>query len=448
MRLVVVAMLALAACGRGREPTPTEVPASWRIARLTAGHEIHVGKVACADCHGERFERPPLELCVRCHQVTARLHASTLTPSCLDCHAFRRNGATPWGCARCHANTTHGDAPCAECHEPHQWPGTSHRACTDCHANKQTSHAGLRGCRDCHSIHEGEKVPLAHPEANHPPMGAAAVCERCHAAQHGAIHVDDRALTTGHPSCTSCHLPHSASGFAARACTDCHRDKPVLAPDKHTCAGCHDPHDGGAARPCTSCHEEIVAHPNATKSPLGSCVGCHPPHEIAMAVTCESCHHQPTHATAACLACHTPHGPKPARTTALCAKCHATQTASTAGTGHARCEACHPGDLHGTQPKPPVCATCHAQETASHHTACAQCHQPHAPKTQTICTSCHARTKLAGMHQTAQHGDCARCHHAHEVRPSDDRATCTSCHRDRVDHEPTAVRCATCHPFR
>jgi hypothetical protein len=48
----------------------------------------------------------------------------------------------------------------------------------------------------------------------------------------------------------------------------------------------------------------------------------------------------------------------------------------------------------------------------------------------------------------SQHAPCATCHRSHETAPRSDRATCLSCHRDRVQHEPAAATCAGCHPFR
>jgi hypothetical protein len=45
------------------------------------------------------------------------------------------------------------------------------------------------------------------------------------------------------------------------------------------------------------------------------------------------------------------------------------------------------------------------------------------------------------------HDRCASCHVAHEAAPRDDRATCLACHPSQLTHEPTATRCAGCHPF-
>ncbi len=498
MKWLLAIAVVLAACGRGREREPVQVPARWRIARLAAGHMIHVGKLACADCHRDGFAPPPLDTCTRCHAVTSWLHRDDITahvPACIDCHPFGTPGVAPWACLRCHDRDqgrvarvgAHADQPCDECHQPHHWPGTLHRACTECHVDKQTHHAGLRGCRDCHAVHEATRVTLAIAGGQSERTGPGAVCVRCHATQPAALHVDARANTTGHPSCATCHQPHGPRGIAARACAECHRDQPMLAPTKHACASCHDPHVGGAVKACTTCHQQVVSHPKPT--PQGACIGCHPPHDrtIAIAEPCTRCHAKATHATATCLDCHAPHGGRPARTAALCARCHTAQVSTTAGTGHARCELCHPGDLHRPQPRPPGCESCHPKEVASApvgHATCTQCHQPHAPKPTAscatchareaaaghgplvacerchrahgpggvapppACTTCHAQPTLAGLHHAPKHADCAACHRAHEVRPSDDRATCTACHRDRVNHEPTAIRCATCHPFR
>lgn len=543
---LTAAAIAIASCGHGVERAPEHVPARWRVVRSSAGHLAHLGTIACAECHARGFTPPPLDVCTRCHVEATWLHHNDATlqaPTCADCHDFAGNRArTPWDCMRCHGKDqgrvaavgAHADQPCSECHRAHAWPPTARRACLECHPDRDTRHAGLRGCRDCHTVHEASRITLASIDAGAAPSGAAALCERCHAAQPGKLRVDAHALTTGHPECTSCHVPHSARGVAPRACTDCHRNQPVLAASKHTCAGCHDPH-GGAVKPCTTCHKEQVAHPNPTRSPLGACTGCHPPHDrlLAMAtapaaaprgspgLACATCHREPTHATAKCLDCHTAHGGRPARTAGLCMTCHAGQARSTAGTGHAQCTTCHTGAIHGPQATPPGCATCHGKEAArppAGHANCAQCHQPHAPRPVANCGQCHAREAasapaghascaqchephglkavascatchareaatghgprvscaschrahgpagvaqppacltchqkpaLAGLHQTPRHGDCASCHRSHEVRPSDDRASCTtSCHTDRRNHEPAAKRCATCHPFR
>jgi hypothetical protein len=51
------------------------------------------------------------------------------------------------------------------------------------------------------------------------------------------------------------------------------------------------------------------------------------------------------------------------------------------------------------------------------------------------------------LHRVKGHDQCATCHRSHELAPRDDRATCATCHDKLQNHEPTATRCATCHPF-
>src|SRR5690349_16604088 len=81
-------IVALVACGGRRERPAEHVPAEYHDVAASAGHLAHVGKVACAECHGERgFAKPPTELCAQCHAKTTPLHHDA-GPTCQDCHAF------------------------------------------------------------------------------------------------------------------------------------------------------------------------------------------------------------------------------------------------------------------------------------------------------------------------------------------------------------------------
>jgi hypothetical protein len=497
---VALALLAggagFVACGFADRPRAAEhVPSQWREVRFAIGHQKHVGKVACADCHGETFEKPPAELCTKCHTERSSLHRDDPTtpdraPACIECHGYGADDAvTPWNCMRCHdedrghakAVGAHSDEDCKTCHDPHGEPATAARDCASCHSGRETKHAGLHGCLDCHRMHES-KLPTLSDRAGDT---AASGCERCHAKQKGRLRVDVRALSTGHDTCTSCHKPHD---FEPQACATCHKGTRVIAPNRHTCTGCHDQHDTRTPADCNSCHKKQVQHP---VTPQGACIGCHRPHETQ--ATCDSCH-QTVHRHAAstqCLDCHTPHGEKPRATAALCAKCHADR-ARHAG-GHGECLTCHQNAAHTPSKNTPACASCHQPEATSApkgHQTCASCHQPHEPAKTPACASCHtpqAKTKhgaLAcatchrphgpngvatppscaschldrsgknagpkplGLHASKGHADCARCHSSHEAKPKDDRASCLACHPAQRNHEPNAARCATCHPFR
>jgi hypothetical protein len=55
---------------------------------------------------------------------------------------------------------------------------------------------------------------------------------------------------------------------------------------------------------------------------------------------------------------------------------------------------------------------------------------------------------LPGLHDNPSHRECAKCHGgAHDPGPWSERATCTACHADRVNHVPEAKLCQGCHVF-
>src|SRR3569832_916836 len=94
IRIVVIAVC-LAACAAPRDAEPREhVPATYHDVQASAGHVAHVGKVACAQCHGEDgFAPPPPEVCASCHAKTTPLHHDVLSvvvwlSRCLVCFVF------------------------------------------------------------------------------------------------------------------------------------------------------------------------------------------------------------------------------------------------------------------------------------------------------------------------------------------------------------------------
>jgi hypothetical protein len=118
------------------------------------------------------------------------------------------------------------------------------------------------------------------------------------------------------------------------------------------------------------------------------------------------------------------------------------------------CIDCH--DQHSGALRPgKTCATCHeTQALRGHgtHVPCASCHRPHdgapGPAMPPACATCHPATKRPGLHLAHTKAACSTCHQSHESAPRDDRAACLTCHPAQRDHELTAKRCATCHPFR
>ncbi|HEY0253214.1 MAG TPA: hypothetical protein VGC41_16885, partial [Kofleriaceae bacterium] len=165
IRWAIALVLVVLGCNGADRREPEQVPSTYQTVRASAGHTMHVGKVACAACHGDAgFAPPPPGLCATCHAgVMAPLHRDREQPGCQDCHGFGPDKAiTPTNCMRCHdkpqstvhAVGAHRDQPCATCHHAHRTPSLDPKPCTQCHVAETTKHAGTRGCLDCHRVHE------------------------------------------------------------------------------------------------------------------------------------------------------------------------------------------------------------------------------------------------------------------------------------------------------
>ncbi len=406
----------------------------------------------CSDCH-RAHGTPSLtpRPCTDCHAERATQHAGLR--GCLDCHQMHEDSlAADTGCASCHAKQpghakvdgraiTVGHAKCTSCHTPHQFTQKTVAACTTCHQNKPvlaaTKHAS---CVSCHQQHEG-----AAPKA----------CTTCHGNENVQHPAPGPGGGAAH-ACVGCHPVHRlAAGQKAVACETCHAKPhhatakcPRLPPEAREarargrlCANCHaKPVQSTASTGhanCITCHTKAAHRPG---TPPPSCRSCH----VAKVAEVRTGH-------AACENCHTGGSHSPRTPIVACANCHKAEAAS-APTGHATCANCH--QPHSGQQKPTAtCASCHAEKAKAGHgtrLACASCHQPHGPKGSVqapACVTCHDATKRPGLHRVPGHATCASCHTGHELKPKDDRASCTTCHKAQVTHEPTAIRCATCHPF-
>jgi hypothetical protein len=483
----IVAALAvtgtLGGCAAGNEVIPEQVPVTYKEVGNSPGHIAHqTRKIQCTECHGPSgFERPPVEICVRCHVTQPTpLHPGTRGPTCKDCHRFgapppgderteeldsasrsRAEGGGPGGvrprtvvpreeaqlpCLRCHATPQgpvhaigpHATQKCTTCHRPHKMPSLTPPPCTDCHKDKETVHAGTRGCRDCHRAHDD-------------PRTADGTCETCHEKQTGPKHVDDHAITAGHTKCTGCHQPHNFGKAQVQPCTEkCHKDQPVLAKDHHVkCVNCHNQHDDHP-KPCASCHQQQVRHPASAKGP---CAGCHQPHNPNLplggkAVACQTCHEKQRHGTATCTDCHVPHQGKPQMDGTVCARCHANRAESTAHTKHANCVICH--TAHGPKPTPgpELCAKCHADKVkttaGTGHGTCAKCHADgvHAPGAERpACATCH---KAEAATVPEGHATCVNCHKPHD--PTKAPVACGSCHTTKLQFgHGKVLPCGSCH---
>jgi hypothetical protein len=451
----------------------------------------------CGSCHVE-------EATVHAAPIAA---AAT---DCLSCHDFVGDRLIrPWGCLRCHGDpeTTgavaielHTEVECATCHDAHATPSLHPPDCVSCHEREAAKHGprgveGAQRCLDCHAVHDTREA-------------ADNRCATCHRGRTGAPQIAAAATFGGHDKCVQCHQPHQFTRATAADCSSCH-DEAIPTRKHDECATCHPPHDPrGAELRCAGCHTKVDPPPQG-HSCLG-CHPPHPEQApptpgapgarlAAMTVTveCTSCHGgQQAHAgKLECASCHEPHRPAVAADVRACSRCHSaisTQTRRTAGStvrGHSDCWSCHASASHQPSLPTPACGTCHTEEQASAptgHTDCQSCHRPHGgeirpdaactschkpqraghgnkatcdtchrphgpegPPSPPACVTCHEPGSLQGLHRAASHSRCDSCHTAHEARPRDDRATCTTagCHKGLEDHEPKAIRCATCHPF-
>lgn len=481
--LVPLALACVSACGLLPETPdagPVPVPGTYRLARFTPGHELHLSlrgeqQLQCTSCHAltdAGFASPGPELCVNCHAPQSTQHHplnAQLELTCFSCHPFtaERVGQRfeKWRCLDCHREPVEGRPPievhagqCASCHRPHEAPFTQAADCRGCH--DVTVKHGLKAstmaetCMACHPHHSKATV-------------ASQQCRSCHESRRvpAAARVEPGALFEGgHVGCGSCHTAHEFTKGAVRACTTCHTSKPVLAAQTHSCVGCHPPHQARAAPVvCTSCHAKTqVQHP---KSADGKpCAGCHPPHAGAMttakAVACTSCHRgtpftgEVVHARGlACASCHQPHAGKPKQQ--LCGSCHEEALAKTAlNRGHRVCGDCHAGLPHAPATAPPKpCLSCHEGKTPPQqgHKECLSCHELHSARVLKTCAQCHDATKLPGLHLVRQHAaKCTSCHAAHTPQPGYGPQSCRACHDalSKQNHPTTPQQCVSCHLFR
>ncbi|MBI4953339.1 MAG: cytochrome c3 family protein [Myxococcales bacterium] len=450
---------------------------TWAAFRASPGHEAHLGRVVCKECHAAAgFEDAGELTCASadCHaDKSDRGHGATDGAGCTTCHGFRPESTTP-ACLDCHKDPQpravvvaelapmrsaildgHATVDCASCHSAHG--DTEAPACTSCHTDNAKAHAaheGSQGCSDCHADHA-------------PASAARQSCKSC----HEQVRAHGHAAAAQRGECVSCHQPHANSPRAAGSCSTCHSQKVTARTSKVTehanCTSCHSAQapTATADASCARCHTTVrVEHTARTGASHGasgpsaprSCTGCHEPHAPDQkSAACTSCHATTGGAHAAtlsCTSCHSPHQvalPNRGSAGAFCGRCHTSEVKLVSTqSGHANCASCH-ASVHAPQ-TPPRCASCHADEAASApsgHAECSKCHEPHsgAVRSKDNCASCHlgqARTPHA-----ERAGGCATCHKAHSVGAPATR-TCQSCHatpQPKLHGIAEHATCANCH---
>jgi hypothetical protein len=280
--------------------------------------------------------------------------------------------------------------------------------------------------------------------------------EQCHPLASGKFD------TPGPQPCAACHakqarIQHASArsqaefGAAAQAdCTDCHAFAA-----------------SGASPPPAA-----AALDAGSRDGAWDCGRCHDGHDSAPASGTAVVAHR----TAACSACHTPHGDEPA-TPADCVSCHAAVTlvhgrVERSATGatvsvapgapesvRGRCRVCHEGLHDPAAQSVGGCVECHATTApivtrqalfAGGHERCTGCHAPHGFGQAGVvsCASCHGEQPPAlASAKVKAHAACESCHRAHDAR-AEPSASCVGCHATlENDHPapPSGAACTGCH---
>lgn len=225
-----------------------------------------------------------------------------------------------------------------------------------------------------------------------------------------------------------------------RNCTYCHTSRNIVRPAYliDLAAISRSVH---SSLSCTQCHETPFSTGNYSIVHSGmrtkDCGECHPVNE--------------THASQACVSCHSLDGRDPhliARAEENCDRCHpelvfeGSAISAHDGAG-LRCSACH-GSLHHSRSSSLVsCDSCHEVALNGSHgrLPCTVCHLPatiHSQNISTVlCTDCHGAPEYH-----AAKVNCTQCHGAqHDPK----LAECTKCHDVVVDERHSSLECTFCH---
>lgn len=221
----------------------------WKQVAQTAGHKVHVEKekIPCWRCHAKSIHRfrPPNEICQECHQKEHVEIAPMGRLHCTNCHPYLATQATLLptrnDCLWCHQRqlTTQvlfkADSPmqfeCQACHNPHRKQSPT-AACGTCHGGRsQGSEVEAQQSQDV-VLRLGAVVQ----ESTHP---SCLTCHRPHTWK-----------TEGNKRCLACHNPlpkvfGHVPGHRLLQCDDCHQAHGWKTESEQLCQTCHRSATGG-----------------------------------------------------------------------------------------------------------------------------------------------------------------------------------------------------------
>jgi hypothetical protein len=337
-------------------------------------HTKHAGHAhqSCVTCHDPHKDKTATKSCASCHgAATVPVGKGGHAGGCQTCHAPHGVSGASARCGACHAQVANavksaGDTPhgkCSTCHRPHTFVASAGSdGCRSCH--KLSPDGAHRGeCRTCHTTHGSPRVGTAscakcHADIPRAKTGKHADCRSCHGshepaaaggAQCAKCHTSQQAGTRAwsasqHQNCMGCHPAHNPS--AAASCTQCHANVKVTGPAKHTCRGCHDPHQAPRnwQSQCASCHKGQASAARGRGPTHSTCNSCHKSHSISKP-SCTTCHN-----AMATLGAHGIHSKQ------NCSACHDTHARTTVS--RTQCLSCHK-NMTDHNPTAKSCASCH-----------------------------------------------------------------------------------------
>jgi hypothetical protein len=186
-------------------------------------HGAHV-EVACAQCHGKRFDTPVADTCASCHR---------------DRHA----GEFGMHCEGCHDETSWHPLFQADAHRRTNFPLVGKHAlipCQECHGNLR-DRSFARAASGCDACHEPDFLRTSATSIDHVTNNYSRQCQTCHntfrffPVSVGAHDTCFRISGGSHHGirCLGCHTSLSGSIFTGACatgtftCSECH---------SHTCA--------------------------------------------------------------------------------------------------------------------------------------------------------------------------------------------------------------------
>jgi len=306
------------------------------------------GRIACADCHGERGFAPPAPTPARAVTPASRPRCTrprrARLPRLSRVRADR--SIAPTACQRCHDEPKqHFDQPCMDCHQPHRARRPRH---------------DVRGvsCRSRDQARGRPRLPRLPFDARARRRPRSHLRDVSREAAQARRDAGPPGVQQLPPSPTLRRAPSGARAPRVTATSPCWllprtRSAPAattLTIRRHA-----------RARAVTT-RRSRTRHRRTASRARAAIRSTHPTSAVRRRSVARAVMPSLTMRPAACLDCHDAHGAPPPLTPATCARLSFRSARQTAATGHANCVRCHATAAHQPATPPPSCASCHPGE--------------------------------------------------------------------------------------